>query len=168
MRILIFAIAFVLCGVGVANATPWGMAKNASIEVEDGQLSFCMPTPDANGISIDSVWVAENNLNNGVRHTMWDIEVLPNAAPISLKPGDCLKYGIVLPGYRENVPARKLEVGVTYSFRLNRFLEDARRTDVLFYTVVFCPVASNDGGVKYLPYIYEDSGRVVKPICEGG
>lgn len=166
MRIFSFVIAFLFFGVGITNATPWGMAKNATIDIDDGQLSFCLPTPDSKGVAIDSVWVTENKINNGGEQTVWDVEILPGATPVILNPNECLKYGAILPGYKENIPAKKLVAGVVYSFRLNRLLADARRTDVLFYTVVFCPVASN-GDVRYLAYVVEESGRVVKPPCDG-
>lgn len=156
----------VLAGSGVsAQATPWGMAKHAEIKTVDGQALVCVPSAEKNDVAIESLWVTESELNNGKKHTQWDVEMKPGGPFISLPPGGCLNYGAELAGYTVNTPASELQAGVTYSVRLNRFVRNPRRTDVLFYTAVFCPV-QRSGDWQYLPYVFEESGSVVKPQCQ--
>ncbi|MEL7937113.1 hypothetical protein [Pseudomonas delhiensis] len=154
-----------LGGYGVAaQATPWGMAKDADIKTVDGVVSICIPATEKSDIAIVSLWVTENELNNGARHTQWDVEMKPGGPFLSLPPGGCLKYGAELAGYQVNIPARKLEADVTYNIRLNRLVRNPRRTDVLFYTAVFCP-AMRDGQLAYFQYRYDENDRSVKPNC---
>lgn len=156
----------VLAGSGVsAQATPWGMAKHVEIKTVDGQALVCIPSTEKNDVAIESLWVTENEPNNGERHTQWDVEMNAGGPFISLPPGGCLNYGAELAGYTVNTPASKLQAGVNYSVRLNRFVRNPRRTDVLFYTAVFCPVQRGNDW-QYLPYVFEESGSVVKPQCQ--
>ncbi|MDF3931927.1 hypothetical protein [Pseudomonas citronellolis] len=166
MKELMGFLLIALGGYGAtAQATPWGMAKDADIKTVDGVVSICIPASDADDVPIDSVWLTESNLNNGARQTMWDIEKVAGSAPIGLKPGECLKYGAELPGYNVNVSEQELKAGVTYRVRLNIFIKNPKHTSTLFYTAVFCPVV-RDGKVIYLPYRYEPDGRVLKPRCD--
>ncbi|WP_425327795.1 hypothetical protein [Pseudomonas nitroreducens] len=148
-----------------ANATPWGMARNAEIGMTDGMISICIPSAEKNDVAIASLSVTESELNNGERHTPWDVEMKPGGPFISLPTGGCLNYGAELAGYTVNTPASELQAGVTYSVRLNRFVRNPRRTDVLFYTAVFCSVQRGSDW-QYLPYVFEESGSVVKPQCQ--
>lgn len=82
-----------------ANATPWGMARNAEIGMTDGMISICIPSAEKNDVAIASLWVTESELNNSERHTRWDVEMKPGGPFISLPPGGCLNYGAELAGY---------------------------------------------------------------------
>ncbi|WP_157791828.1 hypothetical protein ACQCLI_13775 [Pseudomonas nitroreducens] len=152
------------CLVSNASATPWGMAKNADIGMADGEVSICIPSAEKDEVAIESIWVAENEPLDGKSHTMWDVELKRGSNPEILKPGECAKYGSDLAAYQVNVSGQSLKVGVTYYFRLNRFMRNPSRTDVSFYDAVFCSV-ERDGKVFYLQYKYEDDGRVLKPQC---
>jgi hypothetical protein len=155
---------FATLAIDNALATPWGMAKDADIKTVEGEVSICIPVTEKGDTAIESLWVSENEPNNGERHTQWDVEMKPGGPFISLPPGGCLKYGTNLTGYKVNAPAKKLEAGVTYDLRLNRFVRNPRRTDVLFYTAVFCP-AERGGQLMYFQYRHDENGRAVKPDC---
>jgi len=161
-------MCFLLIALGgygaAAQATPWGMARDADIKTVDGDVSFCIPATEKSDIAIVSLWVTENELSNGTRHTQWGVEMKPGGPFLSLLPGGCLKYGAELTGYQVNVPARELEAGVIYNIRLNRFVRNPRRTDVLFYTAVFCS-AMRDGQLVYFQYRYGENDKAVKPHC---
>lgn len=160
INILLISLAWI--GV-TAEATPWGLAKYADIATTEGIVSICIPANEKSDIAIQSVWVTESNLNNGIRQTMWDIELSPGGIPVTLRPGECVKYGEAPLGYSINTPKKSLEAGITYSARLNRFMKNPSRTDVLFYISAFCPSIHN-GKLMYLQYKYEGGGTI-KPQC---
>lgn len=160
IRTLLITLA---CIGPAAEATPWGLAGDVDVSMTDGVLSICIPATAKDNIAIDSLWVTESSRDHGPHDTMWDIELSPGSTPVTLRPGRCIKYGDTPSGYTINTPAKNLKTGSTYSARLNRHMNSPKRTDVLFYTSVFCPSIHN-GNLVYLQYKYEE-GKTIKPKC---
>jgi hypothetical protein len=153
-----------ICIGSFAEATPWGLAGDANISVINGMISLCIPPDEKSNIAIESIWITESSLKNGVHQSMWDVQLKPGNRPVTLAAGECLEYGKYLPGYSINTSPKSLEAGTMYSARLNRFMKSPSRTDVLFFTTEFCP-STRDGELEYLQYTYKE-GKAIAPQCK--
>jgi hypothetical protein len=147
------------------NATPWGMPGDAIIRSDNGKPSICMPENSHGSVSMSSISVSESHLHDGVRLTMWRIELEPDGSPMLLKPGDCVFYGVKPSGYQQSVAAKPLKVGDTYYARINITVANPSRQSTLFYDAVFCVAGQRDGSFTYPQYQYEQSGKTIKPAC---
>ncbi|MBD9677930.1 hypothetical protein IB274_14550 [Pseudomonas sp. PDM18] len=148
-----------------AVATPWGMPRDAKIEVGNGVPKLCIPAEETNDVAVESVSVSESFKRDGIRQVMWSVEINKISTPVVLKPGDCLGYGVALSGYKIINSSRPLENGVTYYFRLNRRVSNPQRTSVTFYDATFCS-AIQGGELRYPQYLYQKNGGVIKPRCD--
>lgn len=162
IRKLFFTVAFSLGLTGISEATPWGMKRDADIKTIEGSLSICIPDDEDKTIAIDSLIISQSFLENGERITAWNIEKTDKADPKTLHPGECLKYGELIDGYRELVPKRELKPGTVYQARINRLVTNPNRTDILFYTAAFCSV-ERKGGIIYTPYKPEKIETPLRP-----
>lgn len=150
----------------LAEASPWGLPKGADIKPLHGTVGICIPGDEPHSVAVESASVSESYMVNGIRQTMWQIELQPNAIPVVLKPGDCLAYGESLSGYWEGGSPKELLPGVFYYFRLNRLVESPSQTSTLFYDAVFCP-AIRDRGLIYLQRNGKASGQAGAPCAAG-
>lgn len=166
MKILFYFFSVVLSALLYpVNATPWGVPGDAVIRSSNGKPSICMPEKAQGTVSVNSISVSESHLHDGVRLTMWRIELEPDGSPMLLKPGDCVLYGVKPSGYQQPVVAEPLKVGDTYYARINIAVANPDRQSILFYSAVFCVVRQWDGSFVYPQYQYEQSGKTFKPSC---
>ncbi|MNR19668.1 hypothetical protein D3C85_1364750 [compost metagenome] len=147
------------------SATPWGIPGGAIVNEIDGKPSICVPEQARESVAVHSISVSESQLHKGERLTMWQVELEPEVTPALLRPGDCITYGEKLPGYKQLVSARFLQVAVDYYARINLVVANPTRQSIIFYDAVFCVGQKIGGGLHYHQYKYERDGKVVKPAC---
>lgn len=172
MRHYVIALALILSLAHIrdAFATSRGSA-DLSIRVIAGLPAACLSVNEKEGIALTSAHVTKvvdaiRAPANGwpASHRPWSIELMPHAAPLLLHPGDCVRYGMRIPGYRQAGETYQLEAGETYSFVLRR---DDRSHQWIpdLYSGAFCVARAADGKLTYLPYIHHPDGTMTYPSC---
>ncbi|MNE94206.1 hypothetical protein D3C80_1921470 [compost metagenome] len=99
---------------------------------------------------------------------MWQMELGAGGTPAVLRSGGCIVFGGKLPGYKQIVAIKSLQVGVVYYARMNVVAANPARQSIMFYDAVFCVGQKIGGGLHYSQYKYERDGKVVKPACGDG
>jgi hypothetical protein len=145
-----------------ATSSGWvGIAKINSIE---GLPALCLPGNAEGAFPVARVLVAESHKKDALD---WTLYLERNAAPLLLAPGQCIKFGEPLNGYRVDVDSRlsKLQPGSTYVFMIDR-VQDEKHYN-FFYTSIFCVKENQDGSIEYPQYDPVASAGGKTPYCDG-
>jgi hypothetical protein len=160
------AIIFVLLAViGGDNASASSFLPNPlRITQMTDVPSACLTEGDGQSIQLNRAYVMENSLWGGVAAHQWIIELIPGAVPLTLHPGECVAFGQRISGYEQHDGLKRLEVGKTYVFVLergDRLTERVSRN----YVGAFCVRRLSDGHLAYLPYVDHPDGTTTYPPC---
>lgn len=146
-----------------AHATSFGFWGRADIASVDNKPAICLPSDAKEAFAVGWIALSESfTKKSGV----WSIALRDGADPLVLKPGECMVYGRMPPGYEQDVYPKKrrpLELlpNRTYVFQLSH---PYRTTDT--YTVAFCINKTPEGELEYLEYIRLPDGTITIPPCD--
>ncbi|MBT2339753.1 MULTISPECIES: hypothetical protein [Pseudomonas] len=167
MRNLIVLLGLILNVMACsAEATPWGIPGEAIIKSIDEKLLICTSLNAPTPVRVSSVSIVQSTLRDGRRLLMWGFELRADGTPLSLKPGDCIAYGTLPVGYRQQTAAKPFTVGDSYYVRIEAIVASPVRQSILFYDAVFCVTEKPGRKFAYLQYQDEQNGRVIKPFCQ--
>lgn len=81
---------------------------------------------------------------------IWELDLEPNAKPVVMQPGGCLKFGESLDGYKldGDLGRAGLRSNFTYNFYIAR-LNDSEHYNH-FYDATFCVLEDEGGGDSIL------------------
>lgn len=163
MKVLFLGCGFFLCAVGcVVHATSLGWMGEPKIVSIDDVPAICLPS-DAGEFPVYRVMVSESYVENS---SYWALYLEPNAEPMIMKSGGCIKFGEVLKGYKleGDLTPSKLRSNFTYSFTMDR-VQDAKHYNH-FYSAAFCVMGGSKESWRYPQYTrLPDLGEVI-PSCD--
>lgn len=119
---------------GQSAATPWGWQGVGEVKVIGGRPAICIPGSAKRDFPVQSVWLVHENRPG--QELAWHLKVSTPSRRVVLKPGQCLRYGVDLAGYAEEIAPVALTEAGRYTFRLNGVA--VRRTDPAAYWGSFC------------------------------
>jgi|GEM_PF-3056751 len=94
----------------------------------------------------------------------WGIKLNAGHLPMTLKPGQCVRYHQSLPGYAQEGRDLPLKDGETYGFAMRRMHSEGHWADGL-YLSVFCLERGADGKRHVRPYIQHEDESTTYPTC---
>ncbi|MEL7937114.1 hypothetical protein [Pseudomonas delhiensis] len=123
----------------------------------------CLPDDAKEDFPVSRVLLSESYVS---RPLDWELRLKPNAAPLILKPGECIKFGYVPSGYAidEASGLYELKVNTIYVFIVDRVV-DADHYNY-FYSAAFCVSKNAEGVYEYLQYSRLPNGGEVIPSCD--
>jgi len=153
-------LAILSCEV---RATALGWNGEARIKVIDNVPSVCLPDDVRGDFPVNRVLLSESYVKAPLD---WELKLRPDAVPLNIGPGGCIKFGSVLNGYvlDEGSRLHELKLNATYVFIVDR-VEDADHYNY-FYSAAFCVSKGADGVYEYLQYNRLPNGSEVIPSCD--
>jgi len=146
-----------------ACATSLGWNGEPRVKVVDNAPAICLPDDVKEDFPVRRVLLSESYVKNSID---WELRLAPGAIPLSLKPGECIKFGRIPIGYLldETSKLKALRVNATYSFMMDR-VEDAEHYNH-FYSTAFCVKKGEEGDLEYPQYTRLPNGSTVIPSCD--
>ncbi|MDF3931928.1 hypothetical protein [Pseudomonas citronellolis] len=146
-----------------AYATSRGWNGEPRIISIENVPAVCLPDDAKEEFPVSRVLLSESYVS---RPLDWELKLKPNAVPLILRPGDCIKFGYVPNGYLIDEASRlsELKINTTYVFIVDR-VGDADHYNY-FYSAAFCVGKSASGVYEYLQYNRLPNGGEVIPSCD--
>ncbi|QEY71490.1 hypothetical protein [Pseudomonas denitrificans (nom. rej.)] len=146
-----------------SHATPIGWRGEAVIASRNGAPAICLPQNATEAFPISRVVLSESYVNTSLK---WILALKGNFKPVTLKPGECFKFGDIPDGYELDKDSNisTLQKNRTYSFTIDR-VNDSEHYNY-FYSSAFCIEGNINNGYKYFQYIRLKDGSTIIPACD--
>lgn len=147
---------------GGVNATPIGWVGVPVISSSDNAPLICLPR-NVEAFPVYRAMLEESFTKESI---FWALYLEPNAEPVILKSGECLKFDEELKGYRRegDLTLSRLKPNFTYNFSIDRVNDVAHHNH--FYSATFCVLEDDKGERQYPQYVRSSAKREIIPQCD--